>query len=151
MSGAPTREAAAGVVLGQIAGDMLSIVALANEALLQDPAPQAATLDALASMAAIVGHLADRAARTLNDGHGLQAADKWLCAPLVRSALQALEGEAPTSETAAAAVLRVIDKATPPERTDEAATLGKLRLLTADQLDAIERLMDAMAAREVSR
>jgi hypothetical protein len=150
---APTLRAA-GTVLSDLAGSMVSVVELVRAALQQDADTQSATLVALDSLACGIGELADRTARAINGGHGVQSPDHWLCSPVVRDALRALERgkvNAPISETAAGAVLRVIDKAATPERTDEAAMLGTLRLLTPVQLDAIERVMDAMAVRDAKQ
>jgi hypothetical protein len=86
-----TTLSAAGTVLNDIAGSMVSVVELVREALQQDADTQSATLVALDSLACGIGELADRTARAINGGHGVRSTDEWLCSPVVRDALQALE------------------------------------------------------------
>ena len=87
-----TREAAAGEVLNEIAGRLVTVVTLAQAAIDQDAYTQGATLEALATVAAYIGQLADRTARAINGGHGVQSDDEWLHGFPMRDALRMLEG-----------------------------------------------------------
>ena len=88
---ATTREAATGELLNEIAGRLVTVVTLARAAMDQDADTQCATLEALATVAASLGQLADRTARAINGGHGVQSDDEWLLSFSALDALQALE------------------------------------------------------------
>lgn len=87
-----TRAAAAGEVLNEIACRLVTVVTLALAAIHQDADTQGATLEALATVAASIGQLADRTARAISGGPGVQTADEWLQSFPARDALGVLEG-----------------------------------------------------------